>query len=240
MEPGTSLSIVIPAYNEEENLPELMKEIRMTFANREKPSEVILVNDGSTDHTLEIMLQLKDEYTDFPIRVLTLDRNYGLSAALDAGFQNTKGDSIVSLDSDLQNDPADIPKLVEKLKEYDVVIGIRRRRQDSFVKKSSSKIANGIRDLALNESWKDTGCTLKAYRRSFLDRLKLFDGLHRFLPTLLKMEGARILEMEVNHRHRIHGKSKYHLWNRLIGPLRDLMAVRWMKRRHFRYHVEEK
>jgi glycosyltransferase involved in cell wall biosynthesis len=240
MESGVTLSIVIPAYNEEENLPELMKEIQQTFANREKPSEVILVNDGSTDRTLEIMLQLKNESTDFPVRVLTMDRNHGLSAALDAGFHHAKGEWIVSLDSDLQNDPSDIPKLVEKLSEFDVVIGVRGKRQDSFVKKSSSKVANGIRDFVLNETWKDTGCTLKAYRKSFLENLKLFDGLHRFLPTLLKMEGARILEIEVNHRHRIHGKSKYHLWNRLTGPLRDLMAVRWMKQRHFQYHVEEK
>ena len=218
----------------------MMKEIHQVFATREKPGEVILVDDGSTDRTLEIMLNLRSDYSDLPIRVLKMDRNHGLSAALDAGFRNATGEKIVSLDSDLQNDPADIPKLIDQLEQYDVVIGIRARRRDPFVKRISSKIANGIRDVTLQEHWRDTGCTLKAYRRDFLEKIKLFDGLHRFLPTILKMEGARILEMEVNHRERIHGKSKYHLWNRLTGPLRDLMAVRWMKQRHFRYRIEEK
>ena len=240
MNPGTTLSIVIPAYNEEENLPVLMKEIQEVFANQPKPSEIIFVNDGSTDRTLEIMLTIKSQYRNFPVRVLSLDRKHGLSAALDAGFRKATGEIVVSLDADLQNDPADIPKLLEKLPEYDVVIGIRARRQDPFVKKISSKLANVIRDFALREHWRDTGCTLKAYRRSFLGKLKLFDGLHRFLPTLLQMEQARIFEVEVNHRQRIYGKSKYHLWNRLTGPLRDLLAVRWMKQRHFRYRVEEK
>jgi glycosyltransferase involved in cell wall biosynthesis len=238
MDHPTSVSIVIPAYNEEENLPVLLEEIYKAFPSFPANWEILLINDGSTDHTLDVMQDLKQRHAH--IRVLSLDRNHGLSAALDAGFRNSKGDVVVSLDSDLQNDPADIPRLLEKISEYDVVIGIRAKRRDGFVKRISSKIANQVRDLLLQEKWQDTGCTLKAYRRTYLDRLKLFHGMHRFLPTLLAMHGARILELPVNHRERIHGTSKYHLWNRLTGPWRDLLAVRWMKQRHFSYRVEEK
>jgi glycosyltransferase involved in cell wall biosynthesis len=240
MDERTSLSIVVPAYNEEDNLPVLLREIDEVLSGLSEHGEIILVNDGSTDRTLEVMIRLKEQYSPWRIRVLTLNGNHGLSAALDAGFQNAKGEIVVSLDADLQNDPHDIPKLLENLTEADAVIGIRAKRQDSFVKKMSSRIANSVRDSVLKEKWRDTGCTLKAYKRTTLDKMKLFDGLHRFLPTLLRMEGARVIEVEVNHRPRVHGKSKYHLSNRLIGPLRDLFAVRWMKRRHFHYHVEEK
>jgi glycosyltransferase involved in cell wall biosynthesis len=237
MDPNTPFSLVIPAYNEEENLPVLLQEIGEVFAATHA-LEIILVNDGSTDRTLEVMMQLKEK--DRRVRVISLDRNSGLSAALDAGFRHAQGEVVVSMDADLQNDPHDIPRMLEKIPEYDVVIGIRARRRDDFVKRISSRIANGIRDAVLQEKWRDTGCTLKAYKRSSLQRIKLFTGLHRFLPTLLRMEQARILELEVNHRKRIHGQSKYYLWNRLIGPLRDLLAVRWMKQRHFSYRSEEK
>jgi dolichol-phosphate mannosyltransferase len=238
MDSGTRISIVVPAFNEEENLPVLLQEIEQMMAQHPARWEVLLVDDGSTDSTLEVMMDLKHKVP--AVRVLALRKNHGLSAALDAGFRNATGDVIVSLDADLQNDPSDIPKLLEKLPEYDAVIGIRVRRKDNFVKRRSSRIANGIRDLLLQEKWRDTGCTLKAYKRSYLEKIKLFHGLHRFLPTLLLMENARILEVPVNHRERIHGQSKYHLWNRLTGPLRDLLAVRWMKQRHFTYDVEEK
>lgn len=240
MDERTSLSIVVPAYNEEENLPVLLREIDEVLSGFTERSEIILVNDGSTDRTMEVMMHLKEQYSRWRIRVLALNGNHGLSAALDAGFRNAKGEIVVSMDADLQNDPHDIPKLLQNLTEGDAVIGIRTRRQDSFVKKMSSRIANSIRDSVLKEKWRDTGCTLKAYKRTTLEKMKLFDGLHRFLPTLLRMEGARVIEVEVNHRPRVHGKSKYHLSNRLIGPLRDLFAVRWMKRRHFHYRVEEK
>jgi glycosyltransferase involved in cell wall biosynthesis len=237
---GIRFSIVIPAYNEEENLPLLMEELKAAFKSHSWPSETILVNDGSTDRTLKVMQELKDRYRELSIQIISLDRNYGLTTALDAGFRRAKEDVIVSLDADLQNDPADIPRLLEKIPEFDVVIGVRSKRMDSKVKRVSSKIANKFRDFVLKEKWDDTGCTLKAYRKVYLQRIKLFDGLHRFLPTLLMMENARVLELQVNHRARAHGKSKYGLWNRLVGPLRDLMAVRWMKQRHLSYNVEEK
>ena len=238
MDSATRISIVIPAFNEAENLPVLLREIEQVMAQQPAQWEVLLVNDGSTDNTLDVMMKLKQSYG--VVRVLSLPQNHGLSAALDAGFRLATGDVIVSLDADLQNDPADIPKLLEGLPEYDVVIGVRVQRKDTFVKQISSRIANGIRDFMLHEKWQDTGCTLKAYKRSYLEKIKLFHGLHRFLPTLLLLEKARILEIPVNHRERMHGQSKYYLWNRLTGPLRDLLAVRWMKQHHFHYHVEEK
>ena len=237
---GIRFSIVIPAYNEEENLPLLMEELKAAFKAHSWPSETILVNDGSTDRTLEVMKELKQRYVELSIQIISLDGNYGLTTALDAGFRKAKEDVIVSLDADLQNDPADIPRLLEKISEFDVVIGVRSKRMDSAVKKISSRIANKFRDFILKEKWDDTGCTLKAYRKVYLQKIKLFDGLHRFLPTLLMMENARVLELQVNHRARAHGKSKYGLWNRLVGPLRDLMAVRWMKQRHLSYNIEEK
>jgi glycosyltransferase involved in cell wall biosynthesis len=240
MDSDIRFSIVIPAYNEEESLPILMEELRHVFHNLPKPAETILVNDGSTDRTLQVMLELKKKYDELSLKVISLDGNYGLTAALDAGFHTAKEEVIVSLDADLQNDPADIPKLLEKISDYDAVIGVRRKRMDRFIKKISSKIANSIRDFILSEKWRDTGCTLKAYRKSYLEKIKLFNGLHRFLPTLLLMEKARILELDVNHRERTHGKSKYGLWNRLFGPFRDLMAVRWMKQQHLSYTIEEK
>lgn len=232
-------SLVIPAKEEEENLPILMKEVDEMLQKSGLACEVLFVNDGSRDHTLDVMRNLQAEYPQHNIRILNLDGNYGLSAALDAGFRSATSDVVVSIDADLQNDPADIPKLLEKIPEYDAVMGVRAKRQDSFVKKMSSKIANRIRNSLTGEQTRDTGCTLKAFKRSYLDRIKMFTGMHRFFSSLLQMEGAHIYEIEVNHRPRIHGKAKYYLWNRLTGPLTDLFAVVWMKNRHFRYHIEE-
>lgn len=233
-------SLVIPAYDEEENLPILMKEVEQMLQNSGLSAEILMINDGSKDRTLEVMLDLKKQYPNRNIRVISLDGNYGLSAALDAGYKTATTEVVVSIDSDLQNDPMDIPRLLEKMPEYDVVLGIRARRQDGFVKRMSSKIANAIRNRLTHEQIRDTGCTLKAYKTCYLRKIKMFTGMHRFLPSLLGLEGARILQLEVNHRPRIHGKSKYYLSNRLTGPLADLLAVRWMKKRHFSYRIVEK
>jgi glycosyltransferase involved in cell wall biosynthesis len=233
------VSLVIPACDEQDNLLPLFHEIEEMLGKNGSQCEILLVNDGSKDGTLEVMRQIKREYPGHDIRILNLDKNYGLSAALDAGFQSATNDIVVSIDSDLQNDPADIPRLLEKIGEYDVVLGVRTHRKDGWLKRLSSRIANAVRNLVTHEHIRDTGCTLKAFKRSYLKRIRMFSGMHRFLPSLLEMEGARILEMEVNHRPRIHGKSKYYLRNRLWGPWQDLLAVRWMKQRHFRYHIEE-
>ncbi len=237
--PRIELSIVLPVYNELENLPLLTRELHNVIQGLTYTTEIIMVNDGSTDGSLEEMQRLRDMYQDLNIRIICLDKNHGLTAALAAGFERARGDWIVSLDADLQNDPADIPKLLTHVPEYDVVIGWRQVRHDNLVRKISSVIANTIRNLTTHETVKDVGCTLKVYKKEYLDKLKLYNGLHRFLPTLLKLEGARVTEVAVNHRPRIHGKPKYNISNRLFASLKDLFAVRWMQKRQLKYTDKE-
>ncbi|NOY46165.1 MAG: glycosyltransferase family 2 protein [Deltaproteobacteria bacterium] len=235
------LSIVLPVYNEEENLPLLAAELQEVVAGLVPAWQVecVFVDDGSTDRSRERMLEIRERYPSLGVRVVALDRNWGLTAAMDAGFRAARGEVVVTLDTDLQNDPRDIPRLLEHLDRADVVVGVRARRRDPFVKRVSSRIANAIRNRVTHDDIVDTGCSLKVYRREYLTRLKLFNGLHRFLPTLLKMEGARVMQVPVNHRPRRYGAAKYHLWNRLVGPLMDLFAVRWMQKRHLGYRWEE-
>jgi len=233
------LSIVIPAYNEERNLPVLVEEIDRALFPLGLRYETLLVDDGSTDGTLAVAQQLAQEAPRR--RVLHLKRNSGQSAALDAGFRHARAPILASLDADLQNDPADLPKLLEKLEEgWDVVSGIRTRRSDGWVRRVSSRIANGVRNRVTHESVTDVGCTLRVYRRAFTDRLPMFTGMHRFLPTLLRLAGARVTEIPVHHRPRLHGEAKYNIRNRIWNALCDLLAVRWMQSRWIdRQQVEE-
>ncbi len=235
------LSIVLPAFEEQDNIAPLAGELAAVLPALLDRWEVecVFVDDGSTDRTRDEILRARDAYPRLGIRLVALDRNWGLTAAMDAGFRAARGDVVATLDTDLQNDPADLPRLLAELDRADVVIGIRVNRRDPLVKRLSSKIANGIRNRATGEDIVDTGCSLKVYRKAYLDRVKLFTGLHRFLPTLLRMEGARVVQVPVNHRPRVHGRAKYHLWNRLVGPLLDLFAVRWMQKRHLGYRWEE-
>ncbi len=233
------ISIVLPVYNERDNLSELIKELHSVIQGLKYNTEIVLVNDGSNDGSLGEMQRLRDMYRDLNIRIICLDKNHGLTAALAAGFEWARGDWVVSLDADLQNDPADIPKLLSKLGEYDVVIGCRMKRQDNFVRRVSSRIANSVRNRATRETVTDVGCTLKAYKQEYLAKLRLYNGLHRFLPTLLKLEGARVAEVQVNHRLRLHGKSKYNISNRLWAGINDLFAVRWMQKRQIKYTSKE-
>jgi glycosyltransferase involved in cell wall biosynthesis len=158
---------------------------------------------------------------------------------MEAGFRRARGAVVVTLDADLQNDPSDIPALVGQLADWDAVVGVRVRRRDNLVRRVSSRVANYVRNRLSDESISDTGCSLKAYRRGALERLVLYEGLHRFLPTLLKMEGFRVREVPVSHRPRRHGRSKYGIANRLVPSFVDLLAVRWMKRRKLRYEVKD-
>ena len=234
------LSIVLPAFNEEGNILPLSGELGEVLPDLSAWSvECVFVDDGSTDGTRREMIAARARHPALGIRIIALDRNYGLTTAMDAGFKAARGDVVATLDTDRQNDPHDLPRLLVELGRADVVIGIRVQRRDSFVKRASSKIANSIRNRATREEIADTGCSLKVYRKEFLDRLKLFTGLHRFLPTLLKMEGARVVQVPVNHRPRAAGRSKYGLANRLAGPLADLLAVHWMMKRRIRYRTEE-
>ena len=226
------ISIVIPVFNEEENLPVLAAEVQGVMRGLGRPYEVIFVDDGSTDGSPAVLSRLAGE--DPAVRIVHQRRNSGQSAALDAGFRFAKGGIVVTLDADLQNDPADIPKLLELLEEpsdHDVVCGVRTHRQDTWVRKVSSRIANGVRNRVTHESIADVGCTLRAMRSEYLRHLPMFTGMHRFLPTLLKMEGARVVEVPVNHRPRLHGQPKYNIRNRIWRALADLFAVRWMQTR---------
>jgi len=235
------LSIVLPAHNEEDNIAPLVQglsELRSEIGGS-WGLECIFVDDGSTDRTRSMILEARRRLPELKIRLIALDKRWGLTAALDAGFRVSRGSVVATMDTDLQNDPRDLPELLSHIEEADVVAGVRVSRKDPFVKKLSSKIANAIRNFATNEDIVDTGCSLKVFRKEYINRVKLFSGLHRFLPTILKMEGARVLQVPVSHRCRLHGSSKYHLTNRLVGPLVDLLAVRWMQKRHLSYHWEE-
>jgi dolichol-phosphate mannosyltransferase len=231
------ISVVIPVYNEEENLPLLAAEVQGAMRSSGRPYEVIYVDDGSTDGSAGVLLGLARE--DPAVRVVRQRRNSGQTAALDAGFRFARGAVVVTLDADLQNDPADIPRLLALMDRYDVVSGVRTQRRDTWVRKASSRIANRVRNRLTHDNVTDVGCTLRACRADLLRHVPMFTGMHRFLPTLLKMAGARTTEIPVNHRPRLHGQPKYNISNRLWRALADLFAVRWMQKRWIDPHLSE-
>jgi len=231
------VSLVIPVFNEEENLSPLTAELVNVLESLQRSWEIIFVNDGSTDRSNIVLGELG---TEFPrVRVITFKRNCGQTAAFDAGFKAAKGEIIVTMDADLQNDPKDIPHLLEKIGEYDAVCGWRYRRNDPFIKLVSSRIANYVRNKLSNEEIVDVGCSLKAFKAACVKKLKLYSGMHRFFPTLIKMEGGRVIEVKVNHRPRRYGSSKYNIRNRMMRSFIDLLAVRWMKKRKLNYEIGE-
>lgn len=223
------LSIVIPLLNEAENLEPLAVELAAALDGLEYGYEVLFVDDGSSDDSPAVLARLAA--ADDRLRVLRQPENRGQSAAFAAGFQHARGELIATLDADLQNDPADLPRMLAELDDCDVVCGVRTDRHDSFVRRASSRIANGVRNRLTGESITDVGCSLRVMRAAHARHVPLFDGMHRFLPTLLRLEGARIKEVPVSHRPRLRGESKYGIHNRLWRALADLFAVRWMQRR---------
>ena len=231
------LSVVVPFYNEQDNVEPLHRELDAAVGDVAGGVEFLYVDDGSRDGTRERLLGLAKR--DPRIRVLRLEPNSGQSAAFEAGFQAARGEVTVTLDGDLQNDPADIPRLLAELSRADVVNGIRQGRKDGFVRKLSSRIGNGFRNFATAESVTDVGCSLRAMRTRYAKRVKLFRGMHRFLPTLLRLEGASVVEIPVSHRPRRHGTSKYGIGNRALVGFVDVLAVRWMQSRARRYQVRE-
>lgn len=231
------LSLVIPVYNERDNLAPLVAEITASLRGAGWRYEVLMVDDGSTDGSVDALVALRRDHPE--LRIVRLARNAGQTAAMDAGFHRARGAVVVTLDADLQNDPADIPLLVREMEGWDAVVGVRRVRRDSLVRRVSSRVANYVRNRLSDETITDTGCSLKAYRREAVARLRLYRGMHRFLPTLLKMEGFRVREIPVGHRPRAHGQSKYGISNRLVPSFVDLLAVRWMKKRMLRYEVKD-
>lgn len=226
-------SVVIPFKNEESNIVDLIDELEPVMNALKEPWELICIDDGSTDSTRRILLELaqKKPY----LKPILFKKNYGQSSAFDAGFKAARGEFVITLDGDRQNDPADIPQFTKKIAECDLVCGIRHKRKDTWVKRWTSKIANAVRGKLCDDGVSDTGCSLKIYRRSCLLNIKMFNGMHRFLPALFKIEGFRIAEVPVNHRERTKGTSNYNFFNRSFNTIADLFAVRWMKKRHLHY-----
>ena len=233
------LSVVIPVYNEEENLPHLWPELRSVLEPLGLTFEVVFVDDGSRDHSAELIRGFRD--VDPRVRLVRLKANAGETAATDAGFKAARGRWVVTMDADLQNDPHDIPTLLSHLDRWDAVTGwrVNRGEGDSLVRRISSRVANRTGNLISDESIQDSGCTFRAFRRECLRGLVLYRGFHRFIPTLLKMRGYRVIEVPVRNRPRRFGQSKYGVLNRLFVTTADLLVVRWMKNRLLRYEVAE-
>ncbi len=229
------ISVVIPAYNEAENLAPLLAELGQALGPTGESYELVLVDDGSDDGTGARLLEAAR--LDPRIRPVRLAARAGQSAALAAGFLRARGAIVVTLDADLQNDPADLPRLLAALESADVVSGVRQGRQDTWVRLVSSRIANGARRLVLGDRVTDIGCSFKAYRREALEALPYFTTMHRFLPALCGFRGARVVEVPVRHRARRHGRSKYGVMNRLGRGLADLVGVLWLRSRLVRYRV---
>ncbi len=244
MPPGAALrlSVVLPMYNEEGNVALMAEELQSALDRAGIGDyEVIFVDDGSTDRSAaNVRLEIA---RDRRVRLLRLARNCGETAAIEAGVRHARGDAVVVMDCDLQNDPADIPKMLARLGEFDCVCGYRPNRSegDDAVRVVSSWIANGVRNLLAGDPMplRDTGCTFRAFRRDCARKIKFYDGMHRFLPLLFRMEGFSVTEVPVNHRPRRFGESKYGILNRVFVAAADLLAVRWMRSRVVRWQVAE-
>jgi dolichol-phosphate mannosyltransferase len=234
------LSLVIPCYNEEDNLRPLIAAIHAAVDPLKVPYEIVITDDCSKDKSWDILKELAA--TDPCLRPQRFAYNCGESAASFAGMKASRGKYIVTLDADLQNDPKDLPKFLEALQNYDCVCGTRvatRGEGDNFIRILSSRIANAVRNQLSGEKISDAGCTYRAFKRECIDHLKFFKGMHRFLPTLFKIEGHTVTEIGVTNNPRFAGQSHYGVWNRLFASFYDLLAVRWMKKRMFKYRVAE-
>ena len=235
MNQGTSspqISVIVPLYNEEENVPILQSELRTALTGVDH--EIIFVDDGSADHTVERIEAAPN------IRVIRFQNNAGQSAAIFAGLKAAHGSTLVLVDGDLQNDPADIPRLLDEIaRGTDLVCGYRAHRRDTRVKRLTSQIANAVRSRYTKDGVRDTGCTLKAMRRECVGALVPFKGMHRFIPALVKGAGYRLVEIPVNHRPRRFGQTKYGLGNRAVRATIDMFGVRWLLSRRLDYKIRE-
>ncbi len=233
------LSVVTPAHNEADNLVRLVQEVSAVATSIGQPWELLVVNDGSTDATESILRRCMAETPE--LRVLSMQNRSGQTAAVEAGLRAAKGRFVAMMDADLQNDPADYPAMLKLLTDdsCDMVNGWRRDRQDPWIRLLSTRVANWVRNKLTHEDIRDSACGLKVFKRECIPTLKLFNGMHRFLPTLVKTAGFRVVEIPVNHRPRSAGKAKYGVSNRLFRALRDTFAVRWMQSRAMRYDCRE-
>ena len=227
-----AVSVIVPVYNEEQNVPILEAELRAALKGVDH--EIIFVDDGSSDHTVERIEAAPN------VRVIRFEKNAGQSAAIYAGLQAARGAILVLIDGDLQNDPADIPKLIAEIaRGADLVCGYRAQRRDTVVKRLTSWIANAVRSRYTKDGVRDTGCTLKAMRRECVSALVPFKGMHRFIPALIKDAGYRLVEIPVNHRPRRFGQTKYGLGNRAVRATIDMFGVRWLLSRRLNYKIRE-
>jgi dolichol-phosphate mannosyltransferase len=228
------ISIVVPLFNEGPNVGLLVREIFAALRNEPRGLglELILVDDASTDDTWQQLLRAREE--DCRVRTIRHLSRGGQSAALWTGFRASRGNIIATLDGDGQNDPADLPKLLVQLENYDLVCGVRLKRKDNFIRRASSRIASWARQAVLPVDFPDSGCNLRVFNRSILETVPAFDGFHRFLPILVQAGGAKVRAEPVSHRSRVAGRSKYGVWNRLGRGIYDLVMVRWYLKRQIK------
>ena len=231
-------TIIVPVYNEEDNLERVEKELLSYTKIAMLPTTILLVNDGSRDKSQNLIDAICRRNENF--NFILFEENRGLSAAIKAGFDYAETEYVGYIDSDLQTAPEDFNLLLEHRTEYDLVTGVRANRKDSFVKNMSSTIANGIRRAFTHDGMDDTGCPLKVIKTKYAKRIPMFKGLHRFLPAMILLQKGRIIQIPVQHFPRIAGQAKFGLWNRLIGPLMDCFAYLWMKKKYINYTVSKK
>ncbi len=232
------LSLIAPVKDEVDNLTNLVNRVLEVFADRED-IELILVDDGSTDGSTQLARDLVLEHTN--VRAVIFENNRGQSAAITAGCRVARGPFVATLDADLQNDPGDLPNMLERLEreQVDAIVGFRVKRNDNWIRRVSSKLANRIRNSISGDSIRDTGCSLKVFRNEAISAIPMFDGMHRFLPTLLRYHGFTVLEQAVSHHPRVAGTSKYGVRNRALRAFLDLLAVRWMRSRRIELPIAE-
>ena len=231
-------TIIVPVYNEEENLERVEKELLAYTKIASKKTSILFVNDGSSDNSQTLIEAIckRNEAFNF----ISFKDNRGLSAAIKAGFDTVESPLVGYIDSDLQTDPEDFNLLLKHIDEYDLVTGVRADRKDKFVKNISSKIANGIRRTFTHDGMGDTGCPLKVIKTDYAKRIPMFKGLHRFLPAMILLQNGKIIQVPVKHFPRTAGTAKFGLWNRLIGPLMDCFAYLWMKKKYINYEIKSK
>jgi glycosyltransferase involved in cell wall biosynthesis len=229
------ISIVIPLYNEEENVQELFGSLKEVLDDLQQKYEILFVDDGSSDGSYAKLMEIRNKNRDENIKIIKFRRNFGQTAAMHAGFDYASGEIVVTMDGDLQNDPRDVPMMIKKLKEedYDVVCGWRHLRRDKFLKKSISRFANGLRRRLTGETIHDSGCTLRVYRKECVKDLDLYGEMHRYIPAMLTWRGYKVGELRVIHHERHHGETKYN-WTRLGKGFLDLVVVAFWQRYSFR------
>lgn len=230
-----SLTIIVPVYNEQENLLRVEEKLNEYILNSKINCQILLVNDGSTDNSEELMKMICDRNTAF--NYISFEKNCGLSAAIKAGFDHSTTNLTGYIDSDLQTDPFDFDLLLAQIDNFDLVNGYRHERKDSFIKNLSSQVANTVRNWFTNDQMDDTGCPLKIIRTEYAKKIPMFKGLHRFLPAMILLQGGRIKQVPIRHYPRVAGTAKFGLRNRLIKPLMDCFGYLWMKKNYINYRV---